>query len=65
MKIVKIILGVLILFSTVKVLIESLDEATSRGGAFLGTIIGFCLMVALAIWLIKSGISNITKNDEK
>lgn len=58
MKIVKIILGVLILFSTVKVLIGSLSESTSNSGALLGTIVGFVIMVALAIWLIKSGISN-------
>ena len=63
MKIVKIILGVLILFATTKVLIGSLNESTSSGGALAGTIIGFCLMVALAIWLIKSGISNNTKSE--
>lgn len=63
MKIVKIILGVLLLFATIKVLIGSLNESTSNGGALIGTIIGFCLMVALAIWLIKSGISNNTKSE--
>ena len=63
MKIVKIILGVLILFSTVKVLIDFMKEGTSDSGALLGTIIGFSLMVVLSIWLIKSGTSNDTKSE--
>ncbi len=63
MKIVKIILGVLMLFSTVKVLIDFMKEGITDSGALLGSIIGFCLMVALAIWLIKSGTSNDTKSE--
>jgi flagellar biogenesis protein FliO len=55
MKILKIVLGSLIIYSAFSAFAKLLP--TERGAGLLGVLIGVILLVLLGIWLIKSGVN--------
>jgi len=54
MKILKIVVGIALLFAAFSELKRTISEDLVHGSGFVGVLVGFALVVGIAIWLFYS-----------